>query len=96
MGALNQTKAGSYTGTGAAQTITLGFEPKAVIVMNTTDGDAVTLHFDGMTDATAITITTAAAAVASGGITLTSRGFTVGTDASVSESAKVFAYLAIN
>jgi hypothetical protein len=96
MGNISQTKAGSYTGTGAAQTITLGYEPKGVIIMNTTDGDSVALHFDGMTDATAIAIGAAAAAVASQGVTLTSRGFTLGTDASVNENAKTFAYLAFN
>jgi hypothetical protein len=96
MGALNQTTTGTYTGTGAAQTITLGFKPKAVFILNSTDGDAVTMHFDGMSDATAISIGAAAAAVATGGVTLSSRGFSVGTDASVSESAKVFRYLAIN
>ncbi len=96
MGRLNQTVSGTYTGTGAAQTITLGFEPRAVITINETDGDSVHLHFDGMADATGVSIGTAAASVASEGITLTSRGFSLGTDASVNESAKVFRYLAIN
>ena len=96
MSQLNQSVAGTYTGTGAAQTITLGYEPKAVIIMNITDGDSVTLHFDGMSDGTAIAIGAAAAAVASQGVTLTSRGFTLGTDVSVNENAKVFRYLAIN
>ena len=56
---------GTYTGTGAAQTITLGFRPTALIIANITDGDTVVFYFDGMTDATALKMDTAVAAVAS-------------------------------
>jgi len=86
--------AGTYTGTGAAQTVTLGFKPKAVFMYNQTDGDFFGGHIEGMTDATAFAITTATAAVASQGITLTSRGFTLGTDAGANENAKVYLYVA--
>ena len=86
--------AGSYTGTGAAQTITLGYKPKQVSIANSTDGDVVVLHFDGMTAGTSIAIGAASATVTNS-VTLTDTGFTVGTDASVSENAKVFKYVAI-
>lgn len=96
MGSLAQVKAGTYTGTGAAQTITLGYEPKGLIIINVTDGDSVFFHIDGMSDGTGVAVGAAAAAVASQGVTLTSRGFTLGTDSNVNESAKVFRYLAFN
>jgi hypothetical protein len=96
MGNIAQVIAGTYTGTGAAQTVTLGYEPKGLIIINVTDGDSVFFHFDGMTDATGVSIGAAAATVASQAVTLTSRGFTLGTDSSVNESAKVFRYLAFN
>jgi hypothetical protein len=96
MGRLNQSVSDTYTGTGAAQTITLGFKPKAVFVFNETDGDSFAGHFEGMAAATGFSIGAATAAVASQGITLTSRGFSLGTDVSVNENAKVFRYLAIN
>lgn len=96
MGNLAQVVAGTYTGTGAAQTITLGFKPKGLIIINTTDGDSVFYHIDGMADGTGVAVVLAAAAVASQGVTLSARGFSVGTDLNVNESAKVFRYLAFN
>lgn len=95
MGSLSQVKVGTYTGTGAAQTITTGFKPTLVLMFNQTDGDTLSGHIQGMTAATAFTIA-AAVAAATNGITLTDRGFTVGSDSSVNESAKVFVYVAIN
>jgi hypothetical protein len=95
MGSISQVKTGTYTGTGAAQTITTGFRPKCVLMFNQTDGDTLSGHIDGMTDATAFT-SAAAVAAAANAVTLTSRGFTLGTDASVNENAKVFVYVAFN
>lgn len=92
---LPEIKTGTYTGTGAAQSVTLGYKPAALIIVNETDGDVVNVKIAGSTDATHIAIGAAAAAVASGGITLSATGFSVGTDASVSESAKVFRYIAL-
>lgn len=92
-------KAGSYTGNGAAQNISIGFQPDFVLLVNATDGDIVALWFNGMAAGTAVDIAAAAAANADNGITLftgsttAGDGFTVGTD--YSESAKVFYYLAI-
>ena len=79
-----------------ATPINIGFVPSVVLVWNVTDKDVVTVWSEGMADGTAITWGTAAVAVASGGITPnpqtggTNHGFTVGTDASVQETSKVF------
>lgn len=84
-----------------ATPINIGFVPSTVIVWNVTDKDVVTIWSEGMANATAITWGTAAAAVASGGITPiaqtdgTNHGFQVGTDASVQEASKVFEGYAI-
>lgn len=95
MQVLGQFVAGSYTGTGAAQTVTLGFKPTVIIAYNETDGDLLWFHIRGMADATAATVVAATAKVASQGCTLTNTGFTLGTDATINESAKVYKYLAI-
>ena len=84
-----------------ATPINVGFTPKAVLLWNVTDQDVVTVWSSAMADATAITITTASAAVATNGITPitqadgTNLGFQVGTDASVQEASKVFEGVAI-
>jgi hypothetical protein len=85
---------GTYTSTASAQTVTLGFKPSFLIVVNETDGDQVSLKIAGSTDATHIVINTAAASVASNGLTLNTNGFTAGTDTSVCENTKVFRYVA--
>jgi hypothetical protein len=91
-----QFKFGSYTGDGAAQTITCGFKPICVLVYNETDGDTLWLHLQGLADAKALQITnhadTQLSLLAANGITLSASGFTIGT--SLSESAKVMRYLA--
>ncbi len=92
MRALNEFGSSTYTGTGAAVSVTLGFKPQCVIVWNETDGDVLFIHINGMTAATAIQIDTAVAALGSNGVTLSSSGFSAGS--SMSESAKVFRYLA--
>jgi hypothetical protein len=84
-----------------ATPINIGFVPSVVVVWNVTDKDVVTLWSASMADATAITITTASAAVSTNGVTPnaqtggTNMGFTVGTDASVQEASKVFEGFAI-
>lgn len=80
----------TYTGTGAAKTIVVGFKPKKVTIINTTDNDSIAYFFDGMTNGTAYAIGTAFAIVASEGITTGNNYVTLGTDANVNESAKVF------
>lgn len=94
MGSVNEISANTYTGTGAAQTITLGYRPSALITINVTDGDSVCFHFDGMTAASSVSIGAAAATVTNA-VTFSNTGFSLGTDASVNENAKVFRYIAI-
>lgn len=90
---------GTYTGTGAAIDIELGFVPDYVRVFNITDGDAAWTWFNGMTAGTAIADASGPVTLGSNGITALSGsttkadGFTVGTG--LSESAKVFRYLAL-
>jgi hypothetical protein len=80
--------------------INIGFVPSAVEIWNITDKDVVTIWSQDMADGTAITWGTAAVAVASGAVTPiaqtdgTNHGFSVGTDASVQEASKVFAFRA--
>ncbi|SKB32392.1 hypothetical protein [Sphingopyxis flava] len=99
----NGFKAGSYTGTGAAITIELGWVPDFVIVWNATDGDARWEWFNGMGAADALAIanhdSTQLSLITSNGIDAftgtagdKSAGFTVGS--ALSESAKVFRYAA--
>ena len=92
-------KVGTYTGSGAAISIDLGYEPLAVVIYNETDGDGMWLAISGQADDKALQIldtgagTTDLSFLASNGVTIQKRGFSVGT--SVSESAKVFRYVAI-
>ena len=92
-------KFGSYTGTGAAINIELGWEPDAVFIVNATDKDAAWLWTSSMTDAHAANLATGAA-LTSNGVTpydaadfTNPLGFTVGS--TLSESAKVHDYIAI-
>lgn len=95
-----QLKTGTYTGTGAAQNIQIGFVPDYVETINQTDGNSVFKWHNGFAAGTAIGITgSGAATVGSNGITAyagasgsASAGFTVGTGASV--SGKTYYYLA--
>ncbi len=90
-----EVKIGTYSGTGAALSITTGFRPTLVLAYNQTDGDTIWGCIDGMTDATAFAITTATAQIASQGCTLASTGFSLGTDSTINESAKTYVYVAI-
>lgn len=92
---------GSYTGDGSnGVTVSLGFKPQYVKVFNYTDGDVVATHIAGMPDASAfLTIdsgagTTDLSKITTAGITLTSSGFTIGTNANLIENAKVFYWVA--
>jgi hypothetical protein len=95
------TVVGTYTGTGAAQNIVIGFKPDFLLVVNVTDGDIIHTAFRGLTAAGAgVDIAAAVVGNADNDLTLTygsattaGEGFTVGTDAS--ESGKVYGYLAI-
>lgn len=94
---------GSYTGTGAAVNVELGFDPSYIRIWNETDGDIVWEFYRGMTAGHALQITngdtTQLSKITSNGISpyagargTASMGFTAGT--ALSESAKTFRYVA--
>ena len=84
----------------SATYIDCGFVPSIVEVWNVTDKDQYAIWSQDMADATCMKVDTAAAAVASNGITPvahtdgTHMGFQVGTDASVQEASKTFGFRA--
>lgn len=101
---MNNVKVGTYTGTGAAINIELGFIPDYVRIVNATDGDIAWEWFYGMGAADALQGTNHAdtqfSLITSNGVDSYSptdftnnKGFTVGT--SLSENAKVFYYVAL-
>jgi hypothetical protein len=95
-----QIKVGTYTGTGAAINLQLGFVPDYFRTINITDGDAGIAWFKGMGAGTGITEGAALATLASNGITVyagargsASAGLTIGTAGSVNN--KVYRYVAM-
>lgn len=92
-------RSGVYAGTGASLDIEVGFIPEFVILTNVTDGDIVTLWFDGMAAASSIDIGAAAAGNTAGSTdrfagtaAAKGQGFSTGIDNS--ESAKVYRWAA--
>ena len=83
---------GTYTGTTAAQTVTLGFRPSWAIIMNQTDGDVVFIWHNSVTT-TGVSIDTEAA-TETVTITATDHGLALPTNAVVNENAKVFVIIA--
>lgn len=100
------TKVGSYTGTGAAVNVELGFTPAYVKIWNATDGDEIYEWFSGMTAGHALKSANHASAqfsrITANGVTAyagtdttgseAAEGFTAGT--AISESAKTFRWIA--
>ncbi len=88
-------KTGSYSGTGVAQTISgLGFQPDVVFIKSDTNAGSLVFKTKDLMDAT-----TSAAAYAvvnfTGGIsTLTSDGFSIGTNANVNTNGVTYRYIA--
>lgn len=105
----DQVKIGSYTGTGAAINIELGFDPDYVRIINATDGDNIWEWFDGMAAGSALftrtvvdnatTGNSSLALITSNGVTKfngnssVGKGFTAGS--AISESGKTFRYVAM-
>jgi len=94
-----RTVAGSYEGTGAAQSIYLdkvGFKPKRVTIFRMDTAIDKAEHVEGMADASFLK--TAAAGtrtlVTSQGITLLDTVFSVGTDAAIKNSGDTYRYFA--
>jgi hypothetical protein len=83
---------GTYTGTTAAQTITVGFRPSWAMLMNQTDGDVVFIWHNSVTT-TGISIDTEAA-TETVTITATDHGLSLPTNAVVNENAKVYVFIA--
>jgi hypothetical protein len=97
---MGQTKVGTYTGTGAAINVQIGFVPDYLRIVNITDGDYTMEWFNGMAAGTSIDTAAAVATNAADGITAYNgtrggdgAGFTVGTDGS--ETGKVYRYFAV-
>lgn len=92
---------GSYidTGTAAAFTITTGFKPRYVRVVNE-DGDAFEEWFEGMADAEAMkligdTTPVTYSKITSNGITVSASGFTVGLDTDINVTSQQLSWMAI-
>lgn len=83
---------GTYTGTGAAATLTIGFRPSWVIIWNQTDGDKVVFWHNS--DQANIQTVDTEAANESVAVVPTDHGLTLTSSASVNESAKVFVFIA--
>lgn len=89
---VSRCQAGTYTGTGAVQAITLGFKPAAVIIINTVDTDECFLAIDGMTAEYGVLLANGTYAD-NQGVTFGARGFSPAAELSVSTEGYV--YLAI-
>ena len=96
----SEVKIGAFVGTAAALTISLGFVPDHVEIVNETDGDATWQWFKGMTDGHALQEVAAGtkSKITANGVSefagdgSTPAGFTIGT--ALSESGKTFRYIA--
>ncbi len=84
---------GTYTGTTAAQTVILGFQPSWFMCWNVTDGDDFNVWHKSMTT-TFINIAAAAATV-SAVVSTTDHGITLpASDNDINENGKVYAFIA--
>src|ERR1051325_4365646 len=97
-GSVTNIAVGSYidTGTAAAITITCGFKPRYVRVMNQTSGDMYE-WFEGMTAAHSIKQVAAGtrAATTSLGITVSDSGFVIGLDLDINVTSEQLRWMAI-
>jgi hypothetical protein len=88
------------TGTAAAFTITTGFKPRYVKVMNV-DGLCMEEWYEGMADASAVkTVDSGSNAtdvikITSNGITVSASGFTVGLDTDINVSSEQLSWIAM-
>lgn len=85
------------TGTVAAFTITTGFKPRYVKVVNLTASSSSEEWFEGMAAASAWKTATNgdASLITSNGITVSATGFTVGLDTDVNVTSEQLSWLAI-
>lgn len=85
---------GTYTGTGASQTVTLGFKPIFLAIMDETSGTSFNLKFGLSKDETHINFDAAVSTIGVNGITFTDRGFTTGSDNTAARNLSIFRYIA--
>ena len=85
------------TGTVAAFTLTLGFKPRWVRVLNEAASSSGFEYFEGMADASAIKRAVAGdlTVVTTNGITVSASGFTVGLDTDVNVTSEQLDWIAI-
>ena len=83
---------GTYTGTTAAQTITLGFRPSWFICWNITDGDDV--NFFQIGSLTTFVNVAAAAATITATWAVTDHGISLPSDSDCNENSKVYSFIA--
>lgn len=98
---MSPTKTGTYTGTGAALNISLGWTPDHVTIENVTDGDnrwewssdmSAGHALQTIADGTKSRITANGVTAFAGTAAALPKGFTIGT--ALSEAGKVFRYTA--
>lgn len=94
-----ETELGTVTGTGAAVTITLGFTPDYVEVVNLTDGDTIDRWHRAMGEGQSITSATGVSKRTTNGISTfqgdvgSPQGFVIGS--AINEAGKLLGWLAI-
>lgn len=97
---VNNVAVGRYldTGTAAAFTLTTGFKPRYVKVVNlNASGDVMLEWFEGMADASAVktAIDGTRSVITSLGITVSASGFTVGLDTDLNVTNEQLSWMAI-
>lgn len=82
---------GNYVGNGTTQSIVVGFKPSRIHVLNwTNDGSEDVLKLTGMEGDTCQVNKSTKGKILSGGITITSTGFTVGASIYVNKTGSIF------
>jgi len=94
----NNVAVGSYidTGTAAAVTITTGFKPRFVRVINE-DGDCHEEWYEGMADAESMKMLTSGTyeKMTSHGITVSDSGFIIGLDTDINVTSQQLSWIAL-
>lgn len=86
---------GTYTGNGTSQSITIGWQPKFIIINNQSSGEASCYKTDGMAGDDFIQYASNAEIHTTFGVTITSTGFSVGSRADINGSGDPLSWIAI-
>lgn len=93
---------GTVTGTGSAINVSIGFTPRAVILINQTDpgvfmwtSDMADAEALKLTDAPALTFPTTNGISAYAGSSSAAPGFTIGADTDLNAASDVLSYIAL-